>query len=184
MNAIHTGPGHSLAKKATHRFPNLVVAEENDHKACGQLLNLGSVEQSHSDCLAENPISDSTIHCKVDRLFSPNSEVPECCTDTTSAEISAVTLQTFIVGRRFSDERMLSFGMSIFLLRDPANIKDRNAIKVYFVFLSFCIKWFSRVCSLKKLYGPFASGSLCRFWCQQSAWLSSSRVSSILVSIN
>lgn len=130
MNAIHTGPGHSLAKKATHRFPNLVVAEENDHKACGQLLNLGSVEQSHSDCLAENPISDSTIHCKVDRLFSPNSEVPECCTDTTSAEISAVTLQTFIVGRRFSDERMLSFGMSIFLLRDPANIKDRNAIKV------------------------------------------------------
>ncbi|KAM3708593.1 hypothetical protein ACJW30_02G108300 [Castanea mollissima] len=45
--------------------------------------------------------------------------------------VSGVTLQTFIVGRRFfSHENELHVGANISLLPDPHNVKDPNAIKV------------------------------------------------------
>lgn len=56
---------------------------------------------------------------------------------------SVVTLETFIVGRRFQDNVELQQGASIFILRDPQNSKDRHAIKVhlffYLVFYTFVI---------------------------------------------
>ena len=39
-------------------------------------------------------------------------------------------IQTFIVGRKFSDVQDLEAGEKICLLRHPENIKDPNAIKV------------------------------------------------------
>lgn len=45
-------------------------------------------------------------------------------------------IQTFIVGRKFSDIQDLEVGAKICLLRHPENIKDPNAIKVK-PFLSF-----------------------------------------------
>lgn len=51
--------------------------------------------------------------------------------DVTMENVSGVTLQTFIVGRRFfSHENELHVGANISLLPDPHNVKDPNAIKV------------------------------------------------------
>nr|XP_019708406.1 fanconi-associated nuclease 1 homolog isoform X2 [Elaeis guineensis] len=43
---------------------------------------------------------------------------------------SVITLETFIVGRRFHGNAELWQGASIFILRDPQNPKDKHAIKV------------------------------------------------------
>ncbi|KAK9138961.1 hypothetical protein Sjap_009555 [Stephania japonica] len=50
--------------------------------------------------------------------------------DCSMDEKSMSTISTFIVGRRFADQVELKQGDSIFLLRDPGNVKDSNAIKV------------------------------------------------------
>ena len=56
--------------------------------------------------------------------------------DVTMENVSGVTLQTFIVGRRFfSHENELHVGANISLLPDPHNVKDPNAIKVSLFFL-------------------------------------------------
>lgn len=60
--------------------------------------------------------------------------------DVTIENVSGVTLQTFIVGRRFfSHENELHVGANISLLPDPHNVKDPNAIKVslFFFFLIY-----------------------------------------------
>ena len=55
--------------------------------------------------------------------------------DVTMENVSGVTLQTFIVGRRFfSHENELHVGANISLLPDPHNVKDPNAIKVSLFF--------------------------------------------------
>lgn len=51
--------------------------------------------------------------------------------DETVDDISGVPIDTFIVGRKFSDVKYLNLGASISLLRDPDNINDSNAIKVH-----------------------------------------------------
>lgn len=45
-------------------------------------------------------------------------------------ELSNMSLETFIVGRRFADETVLNLEAKIFLLRDAKNTKDANAVKV------------------------------------------------------
>ncbi|CAL1366613.1 unnamed protein product [Linum trigynum] len=49
---------------------------------------------------------------------------------TDKLQMTLETLETFIVGRKFSDEKELNCGASITLLQDPENAKDPNAIKV------------------------------------------------------
>lgn len=49
--------------------------------------------------------------------------------------ISGLNLETFIVGRKFSDKEELNIGTSISLLRDPDNVNDSNAIKVCLLLL-------------------------------------------------
>lgn len=48
--------------------------------------------------------------------------------------IFGVKLETFIVGRRYTDQEEICPGATVSLFRDPQNVKDPNAIKV-FVFL-------------------------------------------------
>ncbi|XP_024006654.1 fanconi-associated nuclease 1 homolog [Eutrema salsugineum] len=74
--------------------------------------------------------SDS-LCCKVDDddSCSPSSE--EISKTVTLDEANGgEAIQTFIVGRKFSDVQDLEIGGKICLLRHPENIKDRNAIKV------------------------------------------------------
>lgn len=82
-----------------------------------------------------------SICCKVeDGSCSPNSE--EVLKTVTLDEANGEAIETFIVGRKFSDVQDLEIGGNIFLLRHPENVKDRNAIKV-FVFVSFNIVFLS-----------------------------------------
>ncbi|XP_024192278.1 fanconi-associated nuclease 1 homolog isoform X2 [Rosa chinensis] len=57
------------------------------------------------------------------------SEVPDFDVTITQDDIYGVILETFIVGRRFGDGTELYLGASIYLSRDPDNVKDPNAIK-------------------------------------------------------
>lgn len=68
--------------------------------------------------------------CKVDDddSYSPSSE--EISKTVTLDEANDTIIETFIVGRKFSDVQDLEIGGKISLLRHPENIKDRNAIKV------------------------------------------------------
>lgn len=104
-------------------------------------------------CTQQQPILDSetsqfnlvqrsdSICCKVeDGSRSPNSE--EVLKTVTLDEANGEAIETFIVGRKFSDVQDLEIGGNIFLLRHPENVKDRNAIKV-FVFVSFNIVFLS-----------------------------------------
>ncbi|PRQ38139.1 putative phosphodiesterase I [Rosa chinensis] len=60
------------------------------------------------------------------------SEVPDFDVTITQDDIYGVILETFIVGRRFGDGTELYLGASIYLSRDPDNVKDPNAIKVVY----------------------------------------------------
>ena len=62
---------------------------------------------------------------------APKANAAAADVDVTMENVSGVTLQTFIVGRRFfSHENELHVGANISLLPDPHNVKDPNAIKV------------------------------------------------------
>lgn len=127
-----TGPDDNLVCNAVHGLPDFSATEENDINLCGSSLKLESVVQTYKDGLSENPINDDMINYNLitTQLLSPKNEVLKGDRDVTTDDISGVTLETFIVGRRFSDEKELHHGASISLLRDPDNDKDPNAIKV------------------------------------------------------
>ncbi|CAH2036092.1 unnamed protein product, partial [Thlaspi arvense] len=86
----------------------------------------------------QQPILDSetskfnlvqTSDCNVDDdSCSPSSE--EISKAVTLDESNGEAIQTFIVGRKFSDVEDLEIGGKVCLLRHPEKIKDRNAIKV------------------------------------------------------
>ncbi|XP_048225839.1 fanconi-associated nuclease 1 homolog isoform X4 [Ricinus communis] len=79
----------------------------------------------------EKSVDGYGINCHIDPPSLPlKDEVPKCDPVTTYDEILGATLETFIVGRRFSVEKELNLGERICLLRDPGNANDPNAIKV------------------------------------------------------
>ncbi|KAL8139730.1 hypothetical protein V2J09_005751 [Rumex salicifolius] len=65
-----------------------------------------------------------------DASTSPNVEMSSCSIESILDLVTESVLETYIVGRRFVEEVDLTSGLDIFLLRDPDNIKDSNAIKV------------------------------------------------------
>ncbi|KAL0853776.1 hypothetical protein Bca101_058928 [Brassica carinata] len=69
-----------------------------------------------------------SICCNLD-YDSSSEEVPKT---VTLDEANGEAIQTFIVGRKFSDVQDLETGAKICLLRHPENIKDHNAIKVLY----------------------------------------------------
>lgn len=125
-----TNPDDHLVRNAVYALPFSIASEENDTNRHGSSME--SVVETDKDGLSENPINDDRVNHKTDRtlLLTPKNEFPKGQMDLTIDEISGATLDTFIVGRRFSDEKELHLGASIFLLRDPENPKDPNAIKV------------------------------------------------------
>ncbi|XP_062164516.1 fanconi-associated nuclease 1 homolog isoform X2 [Alnus glutinosa] len=127
-----TGPDDRCVRNAVHGLLEFSATKENDIDLCGSSLKLESVVQTYKDGPSENPINDDKINYSLDttQLLSPKNEVLKGDRDVTIDDISGATLETFIVGRRFSDEKELHLGASISLLRDPDNDKDPNAIKV------------------------------------------------------
>ncbi|KAF5465193.1 hypothetical protein F2P56_015220 [Juglans regia] len=131
-NVSGRGSDKSLVHNAVPGLPDFGAAEENVISMCQSSRKLESDMQTHIDDSSENPVNEYWINYSTDttQQLSPKNEVPKGDMDVTMDEICGVTLETYIVGRRFSDEKKLLLGASISLLRDPNNDKDPNAIKV------------------------------------------------------
>jgi len=136
-----TGPDDHRVRNAVHGLLEFSATTENDIDLCGSSLKLESVVQTYKDGPSENAINDDRINYNLDttQLLSPKNEALKGDRDVTIDDISGATLETFIVGRRFSDEKELHLGASISLLRDPDNDKDPNAIKVTPLFCTFAL---------------------------------------------
>ncbi|KAJ4723045.1 Fanconi-associated nuclease [Melia azedarach] len=130
-NVFPEGQDESLAQNAIHGLPNFAVVEDNDNNHFRSALSMESFKQAYMGGSTEDPISYQRINLK-DRTASssPNNYVPKHGMDVTNDDMSKSSLQTFIVGRRYSDEKGINIGAGISLLRDPDNVKDPNAIKV------------------------------------------------------
>ncbi|KAH7565058.1 hypothetical protein JRO89_XS09G0122100 [Xanthoceras sorbifolium] len=131
-DVVCNNPGETLPENAFCGSPNFVAVEENGNNRCDELqLNLESVKQTNIGDSTETPMNHQRIHSQNHMSSSsPDSEVPILDVDMNIDDISVATLQTFIVGRRFSDEKGIKFGACITLLREPDNVKDPNAIRV------------------------------------------------------
>lgn len=81
----------------------------------------------------ENQMNEDKINdnCSYPSLLS---EPEKCLHDMVESwngdDLPELSLDTYIVGRRFGEETELELGGSILLSRDPENDKDPNAIKV------------------------------------------------------
>ncbi|CAN8288526.1 unnamed protein product [Cochlearia groenlandica] len=100
--------------------------------------NFLSGAKKSEDCLLiptqKQPILDFEAS---DFDFLGRGEVDDVSSSPSSEEVSKKmtldeAIQTFIVGRKFSDVQDLDIGANICLLRHPENVKDRNAIKVLY----------------------------------------------------
>ncbi|PON66878.1 Zinc finger domain containing protein [Parasponia andersonii] len=120
-----------IVRNGIHGLADFGDVEENDSSLLESLLKLNSVTHNYIDGSSKNPIHGNNMDDINDtHSLSVKNEVLDGDMETTLHDISGVILETFIVGRRFSDEKEINCGASIFLLRDPHNVKDPNAIKV------------------------------------------------------
>ncbi|KAL6976268.1 phosphodiesterase I [Sarracenia purpurea var. burkii] len=127
---VQKGPPANILCETIHNLNGFVGAED-DTRQSKSILNSESVLST--DGSAEDLINDDSVNCRVDSpsLVAEN-EMPEYEMGEPMANESTIVLNTYIVGRKFSDEVKLNPGATITLLRDPDNIKDLNAIKVIF----------------------------------------------------
>lgn len=111
-------------------------------------------ESSEFNLVQRSEPSDS-ICCKVeDRSCSPTSE--EILKTVTLNEANGEAIDTFVVGRKFSDVQDLKIGGNIFLLRQPENVKDSKAIKVSFLsFIALSVNCILNCWLLKTFYLSF-----------------------------
>ncbi|KAA8535318.1 hypothetical protein F0562_030321 [Nyssa sinensis] len=115
-----------------HKLHDIGHVRENDTSHCKPLLDSRSVVQTYGDGSIENSINDDRIDYEVRLLsLSLGNKMPEYDTAESVDDVSGVVLETFIVSRRFSEKVELNPGTSISLLRDPDNVKDPNAVKVF-----------------------------------------------------
>ena len=113
-----------------HRLPKDASYNENDKIKCGSLEECAM--QPQRDCLLDT-LNNSERTNGATEIYSPmNKGATSGMVTTTKDDLSGMILETFIVGRKFSDENELNLGASISLERDPTNVKDPNAIKVHF----------------------------------------------------
>lgn len=166
-SVVLKAPDNNLVRSTTPKFSCLGAFEENDNKQFKLDIHLDSVMRNYIDSSAENLINDDTTSYDTSSnspSLLPKDEMPKHDITVAMDNLSGVTLETFIVGRKFSDEEELNIGASISLLRDPDNVKDPNAIKVCllfsFVYFEF---YFSLHSLLKGLRGPLESGPFYSF---------------------
>ncbi|KAF8048759.1 hypothetical protein N665_2413s0002 [Sinapis alba] len=111
-------------KKKKRRLTQTTLLQWSGSKQSEDSPLIHTQHQQQQQSILER--SDS-ICCKLDDDDSCSEEVSKTVAlDEANGEV----VQTFIVGRKFSEVQDLETGAKIFLLRHPENIKDRNAIKV------------------------------------------------------
>ncbi|XP_048333316.2 fanconi-associated nuclease 1 homolog isoform X2 [Ziziphus jujuba] len=122
----------NIVQDSIHRLSDCGASVEvNGSNLCGSVLNSKSVTETDIDGRSKNTVNSDRTDINVDApsLLLKN-EVPECDFAMSMDDISGTILETFIVGRRFSNEKELNPGENIILVRDPHNAKDPNAIEV------------------------------------------------------
>lgn len=137
-NVVSEDPAKSLVQNAICGLSNTVAVEEDDNIHAGSPLRFECLEHTCKAGSSDNQINQ--IDCQ-DKMPSPDTEALKHDIDLTIDDISGATLQTFIVGRRFSDQKEINLGTSISLLREPHNLKDPYAIKVH-IYLSVHVNCF------------------------------------------
>ncbi|KAK6927624.1 HIRAN domain [Dillenia turbinata] len=111
----------NLAKQAFHESPGIPTCNVNNHEESSTCINN----------LVDNKIGDATVENDVDnRGLGPTNCIPEFDLDVSMDDMREAVLETFIVGRRFSNEKEIKNGLCVSFERDPHNAKDPNAIKV------------------------------------------------------
>ncbi|KAK9265828.1 hypothetical protein L1049_001795 [Liquidambar formosana] len=122
---VQGDPDDDIVQNTTHKFHDICAFEEEDSNQCGSLdspLKL-KIVQNHVNASIEKADKVDTPSLALDNKIPFDKAV-------TMNNISGVILETFIVGRKFSDEKEIHLGANVSLLRDPNNVKDPNAIKV------------------------------------------------------
>ncbi|GAA0154469.1 hypothetical protein LIER_12441 [Lithospermum erythrorhizon] len=106
------------------------ISELKDSDAVGETN--GEELKTRTDMETGGSINSDMVHDSVHphsvRIDLPKYDMTEPVVDCDSNFESSI--QTFIVGRRFVEDVELGSGGKIFLLRDPSNVKDHNALKV------------------------------------------------------
>ncbi|XP_043722626.1 fanconi-associated nuclease 1 homolog isoform X2 [Telopea speciosissima] len=142
---VHSDDSSNLGSNSTHRdlenspacntsstLPEFGATEADKRNQCLLPLDLSFNRETCIEVLVENLPKEGSFD-KVDEPppFSHDLEMHQLNMVSFKDNISGATLETFIVGRRFSDEVELKQGASISLSRDSNNPKDPNAIKVF-----------------------------------------------------
>lgn len=162
VNVVQRAPDNILCD-TIHKLHDCVGANGDNTTQCKALMNSESVLSTDSS--AENKITYD-INCGADSpTLLPENKMPKYEMNETMEDMSGQLLKTFVVGRKFSEEVMLHPGANISLLRDPNNIKDNNAIKVWTLlpFHPLDLR-FVNLFILRALHCLLELGCLCRIW--------------------
>lgn len=123
-----SAPSNMLVQEVVHEVGDFVCADdidkeestsisESEHLSCNEGLMENLVKIEKTNCIVDSP----SVHSE---YKMPQTELTEIADD-----ISTMVLNTFIVGRKFSNVVEINPGASVTFLRDPYNVKDLNAIK-------------------------------------------------------
>ena len=78
----------------------------------------------------ESIVVETTVNCK---MFPQSIRRPPKVDASGIEDANFVKLlETFIVGRKFHDKVGLQQGAGFYLMREPQNVKDKHAIRVWF----------------------------------------------------
>ncbi|XP_077228252.1 zinc ion binding/nucleic acid binding/hydrolase isoform X2 [Tasmannia lanceolata] len=129
--------GDESETSSIHELDKFGAYENSGRNECksDSLYFIGTTLESCDDVSVENFIRNDAISCKKGGTLSPpscppNIKMPKLDICSAGIDISVAALETYIVGRRFSDEVELKEGANVCVLRDPENVKDPNAVKV------------------------------------------------------
>lgn len=129
--------GVDFEGSTTYRLPGFGVLEAHNSDSFLSLINFKSGKQAETYSPSKSPVDDGWAAINNEPDMLPLRNESDCDDEVTMDDICDVMLETFIVGRRFSDVKEVSLGENVVLERDPHNVKDTNAIKVHFHFLCF-----------------------------------------------
>lgn len=120
--------GKGIVRNGSCELSDFNGVEEDDS-------SFESVGKSQTEGTCKSPIRDNNTDDS-NEINCPFIKDEGSFTDTaiTLESLSDVLLETLIVGRKFVDDKEISQGDRILLLRDPLNVKDSNAVKVCFHF--------------------------------------------------
>lgn len=126
-----SSPSNSVWSSVNHAGPaTSYVIQDCDPESFRSDLYTSSKESRALLVCSSSEDQCSITQCdgKDDTLYQ--TKMPTNNKILTLQELNQLSLETFIVGRRFSKEKEILLGTNITLLRDPTNAKDCNAIRV------------------------------------------------------